>query len=306
MKRYAIYLASFAFLLGLSNLVYAEELDPIPDGEIVTEPNLIPDEATVNESEQTSEDNITDELDLVTPEVLSPPEKTAVALSVSMMDVVNSIIDSKSCSGMEGIYDITLFTVGVAGQRRQNNMITAKLPGYTVILLGFPDRDATPLGSGIFINYTHSITDDLDPFKFYRAYYKFNTAGTSMTMLGLVKVKDAFSTIHNYKSSAMTTFVSSSSDEIPTEYSMNTGWGMNLLSRSEYPELKYWERIKFQRENNDNVSSTMFVRDLLKLPTSCRVTINMKGPNNTNFISQQGHLKIEVAIPGDPVSGFNQ
>ncbi len=306
MKRYAILLASFAFLLGLSNLAYTEELDPTPDDEIVPEHNLMPGEATVDESEPTSEDTITDDLDLTTPVVLSPQEKTAVSLYEGIMDIVNAKINASSCFIMKGKYQITLFATGADDQRKQNNMVSAKLPGNTTYLLAGPNYVNMPDASSVYVVSTRGPTSyEFTPIDTYRAIYTFDGAGETMSMTGNLELRDFISVTHRFSTLAITNFSNSSSNEIQEEYVTNIGWGMSSLSNQKFPHSKYWERIKFQRHSNDQ-GRTILVRDLLTLPASCRITIDTIGYNNTDYISQQGHVTVGTAIPGDPVDEFNQ
>lgn len=294
MKSYTIFSVGLAFLLGLSIFAYADDLAPTPYEQIADAPDSIP------------EDEITDELDTELPSALSPQELTAFALCESMMDIVNAKINASSCFIMSGKYEISLFTVGVAGQRRQNNRVAAKLPGHTVNLHAFPDHEITELGSGISVNHARLITSfDYDPINKYRARYTFDTTGKSISMTDHLELRDYYSVTYTFNTLAITNFNRSSSDEIPEEHASNTGWGMSSISGLGYPHSKYWERIKFQRHTNHQ-GRTILVRDLLTLPTSCRITIDTTGYNNTDYFSQQGHITVRTAIPGDPVDEFNQ
>lgn len=294
MKRYTFFSVGLAFLLGLYNFAYADDLDPIPNEQIADETDSIPG------------DEIADELDAELPIILSPQELTAFALYESMMDIINAKVNASSCFIMSGKYEISLFTVGVAGQRRQNNRVAAKLPGHTVNLHAFPDHEITELGSGISVNHARLITSfDYDPINKYRARYTFDTTGKSISMTDHLELRDYYSVTHTSNTLAITNFSRSSPDETSEEHASNIGWGMSSTSGLEYPHSKYWERIKFQRHSNDQ-GRTILIRDLLTLPTSCRITIDTIGYNNTDYISQQGHITVRTAIPGDPVSEFNQ
>ena len=294
MKHYAILSVSLAFLLGFSNFAYADALGPIPYDQTADVPDSIPD------------DEIADELDAELPIALSPQELTAFALYESMMNIVNAKINASSCFIMRGKYQISLFTVGVAGQRRQNNRVAAQLPGHTVNLHAFPDHEITELGSGISVNHARLITSfDYESINKYRARYTFDPTGTTISMTGNLELRDYYSVTHIFNTLGTTNFNRINSNEIQEEYATNTGWGMSSVSGLEYPHSKYWERIKFQRHSNDR-ARTILVRDLLTLPTSCRITIDTMGYNNTGYISQQGHITIGTAIPGDTVSEFNQ
>jgi len=287
MKRYAIFLVSFAFLISLSNFAYTEDLNPIPD-------------------EATAEVNITDDFDLVTPGILSPQEKTAFSLYESILDIVNAKINTSSCFIMRGKYQITLFATGDAAQRKQNNMLTARLPGNTTYLLAGPNYQNMPDASSVYVLSTRGPTSyEFTPIDIYQAIYTFDGSGELMSMTGNLELRDFIMVTHRFSTLAITNFSNSPSNEVQKEYVTNIGWGMSSLSNQKFPGPKYWERIKFQRHSNDQ-GRTILVRDLLTLPTSCRITIDTTGYNNTDYFSQQGHITVKTAIPGDPVDEFNQ
>ena len=89
------------------------------------------------------------------------------------------------------------------------------------------------------------------------------------------------------------------------EYYNIYDWGLQSLDKLGYPVNKYWQRSKSHRDDG-TIGRTVFVKDRLVGPTSCRIIIDTTGFNNQDFFQQTGKLKIQTngVTPGAPVPEF--
>jgi hypothetical protein len=257
-------------------------------------------------AEEDAQATVESESSVLSTEILSAQERTVVSLLTSVMDIVNGRIDADSCFELSGWYPVTLYATGVGGQRRQNNMVTVGLPTHPVSVAGYPKSTVSGIGSRILTGYTRTSNyNDFDPVKGYVASYSFNSTGEMSEMTGYLDLLDWFLGEQAYKSEAIMNISYSSLSEQVNEYATNVGWGMSRLSNPEYPQYKYWQRIKNIRDDGTN-AHTIMVRDLLAEGIPCRVKIDVSGHNSTDYMSLDGFLTIEMANPTDPVGvSFN-
>lgn len=234
---------------------------------------------------------------------LTDAERSTVSLLASLLDIVSAKIDSSSCYEMKGQYQLQLYATGIPGQRRQNNMVTAKLPGHAVSIVAYLNTKIPDVGSQITTTYTRtSEYNAFDPVKNYNAVFSFDaTAGLMLT-----DSNSELFTDNNYLKSQpyTTTAIASfnySDTSIPGDpNASNLGWGMSQLSNPEYPKSNYWQRLTITRDEAAQ-AHTLFLRDLLAYRQSCRIKIEMTGQNSTDFILQAGNLTVDLSSPYDPV-----
>ncbi len=234
---------------------------------------------------------------------LTDPERSAVSLLVSIVDIVSSKIDASSCGEMRGQYPLQLFATGVAGQRRQNNMATVKLPDHNVSVIAYLKNKIPDVGSQIITAYARTSDYDVfDPVKDYDGIYSFNPTGDLVTMTSNFELFMNYSYLktQTYSSTAITSFSFKESTD-PYEMSeTNIGWGMSQLSKVEYPKFKYWQRLKIVRDDGAN-ASTIYLKDLLANRQTCRIKTEIIGQSSMDFISQEGYLTVDLSSPTDPV-----
>jgi hypothetical protein len=78
-------------------------------------------------------------------------------------------------------------------------------------------------------------------------------------------------------------------------------WGLQSLSKEDYPLEKYWQRSKVHHSDGDD-GRTVFVKDRLVGVTKCRITISLNGANADSVVDQSGNLVVEKVAP-DATSG---
>lgn len=234
---------------------------------------------------------------------LTNPERSAVAMLGSIMDIVISKIDTSSCSEMRGQYQLKLFATGVAGQRRQNNMVTVKLPDHAISVVAYLKNKIPDIGSQIITVYTRTSGYNIfDPVKNYDAVYTFDSTAEQLSMVSNLELFINFNYFETqlYSTEAKTRFNIRESSDLEDTNIVNIGSGMSQLSNLEYPQSKYQQRLKITRDDSTN-AHTLFLRDLLAHRQTCRIKAEMIGHNDTDSISQEGNLTIDMSSPDDPV-----
>ena len=78
-------------------------------------------------------------------------------------------------------------------------------------------------------------------------------------------------------------------------------WGLQSLSKEDYPVEKYWQRSKVRRSDGGN-GQTVFVKDRLVGVTPCRITVALAGQNGPGIYQQSGKMYIENVTPIAPSS----
>ena len=82
----------------------------------------------------------------------------------------------------------------------------------------------------------------------------------------------------------------------PNELFLILDWGLQSLSKYDYPVEKYWQRSKVRRSDGGQ-GQTVFVKDRLVGVTPCRITAALAGSNGPGIFMQSGHMIIENVTP---------
>jgi hypothetical protein len=107
-----------------------------------------------------------------------------------------------------------------------------------------------------------------------------------------------------YKGTVIKDFYRGSTCDRCDEYYTIYDWGLQAVSKLNYPVEKYWQRSK-SRRSDGAVGRTVFVKDRLVGESSCRITIDTSGENSAAPIFwQNGYIKVEQVDPGTEVQQF--
>lgn len=88
------------------------------------------------------------------------------------------------------------------------------------------------------------------------------------------------------------------------EYYTIYDWGLQAVSKLNYPVEKWWQRSKTRRSDGA-IGRTVWVKDRLVGPSACRITIDLAGVNSSSGIfDQAGYLLVEPVIPSTAVKQF--
>ena len=93
-------------------------------------------------------------------------------------------------------------------------------------------------------------------------------------------------------------------DPLDNELFLIIDWGLQSLSKYDYPVEKYWQRSKTRRSDGGN-GQTVFVKDRLVGVTPCRITVALSGSNGPSIFNQAGSLSIESVTPSTTSTELN-
>lgn len=93
-------------------------------------------------------------------------------------------------------------------------------------------------------------------------------------------------------------------DPLDNELFLIIDWGLQSLSKYDYPVEKYWQRSKTRRSDGGN-GQTVFVKDRLVGVTPCRITVALSGSNGPSIFNQAGSLSIESVTPDTTSTELN-
>lgn len=234
---------------------------------------------------------------------LTDPERSAVSLLSSIMDIVISKIDNSSCYEMRGQYPLKLFATGAVAQRRQNNMVAVKLADHAVSVVAYPKNKIPDVGSQIITVYTRTSDYNLfDPVKNYDAVYSFNSTADRVSLVSNMELFLNYSYLKTqaYSTEGKIGFQFSQTGNLVDEVLSNIGEGVSQLSNPDVQKARYQQRLKITRDDGTNAHA-LFLRDLLSSRQTCRIKAEMIGHNGIENFSQDGYLTIDMSGPDDPV-----
>ena len=93
-------------------------------------------------------------------------------------------------------------------------------------------------------------------------------------------------------------------NQLDNELFLIIDWGLQSLSKYDYPVEKYWQRSKTRRSDGGN-GQTVFVKDRLVGVTPCRITVALSGSNGPSIFNQAGSLSIESVTPSTTSTELN-
>ena len=240
---------------------------------------------------------------------LSSQERAAYALLEGIMQSVEAKVHSTGCTPV--VLPLSVYSDAFAspvqgsasiGVAPNSLVLFAKAqttPGYRGQAIDVRQQDFDPItppqGAG-YVNGTE-ITG-------YDATHTFNSANNMM--VGWMEV-NAMSI--NWEPNQFT-------GKVIKDFYLGTGaskhtifdWGLQSLSKLDYPVEKYWQRSKSRRSDGGN-GQTAFVKDRLVGVVPCRIAIALSGLNQIGVFQQTGVLTISTLKPsesapataGDPV-----
>lgn len=224
-------------------------------------------------------------------------EKAAYALLEGAMQVAGAVIKQKSCSLSAGTYDLNLFSDGSINNT-SGNWIVVDSPASTFTLYADIDPNDDFWGQGMVIEQTVPGALKRVALQKYSADVTFNAEGTLMTMYGSLLVKGINGAFVSLESSEVKSFYAATDSNTGLPYIFD--WGLQSLSIVSFPTDQYWERLQALRDDG-TPGRTVFVKDRLVGPTSCRIVINTSDYNNADYFFQTGTLTISTSAPGVPI-----
>ena len=230
--------------------------------------------------------------------VLSPTgifasERAAYSLLEGVLLHTEAVIAATSCTQSAGVFDITLYSNGSVNDPAFN-FVTVDSPASTFTLSANIYAKNAFRGQSMTISQTGTGAFKRVTLFNYSAFMSFNALGTMMVMDGNSMVQGIDGVPSAYQSKVIKDYyrATDSSTGLPYIYD----WGLQSLSKSNYPIQKYWQRSKSLRDDSQ-VGRTVFVKDRLVGPNACRIVIDTSGYNNMDYFWQTGTLTISASPP---------
>lgn len=233
---------------------------------------------------------------------LSAAEMAAYALYEGVMQVTETIIIASSCTAAAGSYSFSIASDGSIDTPASNQISVFTSGGLGAFVLNATLLDSDhSRGQLMRIDQVGSGIMNVSEFRGYLGQVAFNELGTMMDSESRIHVKGINGRFDSFKGKVIKDFY--------TDPNVGTGlpyiydWGLQDISKLDYPVNKYWQRSKTLRD--DGVSGhTVFVKDRLTGPSACRIVMDSSGMNNQDFFQQQGTLTISTEKPNAPVLAF--
>lgn len=233
---------------------------------------------------------------------ISAAERAAFALLEGVMQMAEARIGATNCSLSSGTFEVLIFSDGSTNNPDYNFVVVAS-PGSTSFKLRATLNTWDSFwGQRMVINQQGGGGLMQVPLSNYYAQASYNAKGTIMEMDSSLNYMGSNGRFNALKGKVIKDFnlVTDTSTGLPYIFD----WGVQSLSKLGFPIHQYWQRSKVMRD--DSVAGrTVFVKDRITGPTSCRIVIDTQDYNNQDFFYQTGTLTISTSTPGSPVNEFD-
>jgi len=235
---------------------------------------------------------------------LSTAEMAAYALYEGAMQVAEAIVLASNCSSAAGFYTFSIAADGSIETPASNRISILSNGGHLAIILRANLLVSEPSrGQRLSVEQVGSGSLNTIVVKEYFSQVAFNELGTLMDSESSVQVKGINGIFDSFQGKVIKDFYlnPNSGADLPYIYD----WGLQGISKLNYPVNKYWQRSKSVRDDGV-VGRTVFVKDRLTGSSACRIVIDSSGSNNQDFFLQNGTLTISTEKPNDPIPAFEE
>jgi hypothetical protein len=232
---------------------------------------------------------------------ISAAERAAFALLEGVMQMAEARIAATNCSLSSGAYDVFIFSDG-STNNEDYNFVVVDSPGSSFILNAVLKPWNPFWGKLINVNQQGAGGLKQVALSNYNAQVAYNGKGTVMEMDSSFNVIGNSGRFNALKGKVIKDFNLVTDNITGLPYLFD--WGTQSLSKLGYPVQQYWQRSKVLRDDGF-AGRTVFVKDRITGPTSCRIVIDTHDYNNQDFFYQTGTLSISTRPPGSPVDEFN-
>lgn len=222
-----------------------------------------------------------------------PSEKAAYALLEGVLQQAEAVIAATSCSNAVGIFDIFVYSDGSINNP-DFNFVTVDSPASSFTLNATLNPNNTFRGQTMVLNQTTTGAFKRTTLFNYRASVSYNAQSSIMTMNSQSVVNGINGLPDTYQDQVIKDFYLATDSITGLPYIFD--WGLQSLSKLNYPIQKYWQRSKSVRDDGV-IGRTVFVKDRLVGPNSCRIVIDTSGYNNPDYFMQSGSLSISTVSP---------
>jgi hypothetical protein len=220
-------------------------------------------------------------------------ERAAYALLEGALQQAEAAIAATSCSNSVGSFDLFVYSDGSVNNP-DFNFVTVDSPASTFTLSATLNPNNTFRGQTLTLKQTASGAFKRTTLFNYKAYVSYNAQSTIMSMNSESTVKGINGLPDTYQEQVIKDFylAKDSISGLPSIFD----WGLQSLSKLNYPIQKYWQRSKSVRDDGV-IGRTVFVKDRLVGPNPCRIVIDTSGYNNPDYFMQSGTLSVSTVLP---------
>jgi len=250
---------------------------------------------------------------------LSAAEKAAYSLYEGVLQTTEGVINATSCNEFTGT--IKVFANG----KTTNGTLNPAAINYAKITSSGGnfrlDATVSPVqalrGQKVKVDQTGSGLLDLIPVDIYTSTFVYNSANNILVANSAAwSVEGSNGDFDEYKGSVIKDFYRGNLSVKPTdkasptyaadlsEYNTIYDWGVQSVTKVNYPLEKYWQRSK-SRRSDGVVGRTVFVKDRLVGEDTCRIIIDTAGTNSASTFSQDGFVQVLQVAPKEPVAQFD-
>jgi hypothetical protein len=234
---------------------------------------------------------------------LSAAEMAAYALYESALQVAETIILASSCTSAAGSYAFSITADGSIEIPASNQITILSPDGVEAFVLRANLLAADPSrGQMLSVQQVGNGALKNKEFNGYSSEVAFNQLGTMMDSASRVNVIGVNGNFDIFQGKVIKDFYLDPNPGTDLPYIYD--WGLQDISKLNYPANKYWQRSKSLRDNGV-AGRTVFVKDRLTGSSACRIVMDSSGSNNQDFFLQNGTLTISTEQPNDPIPAFN-
>lgn len=221
-------------------------------------------------------------------------ERAAYALLEAAMQHVEAVISATSCDRSVGTYDVFIYSDGSVNNPAFNFVTVDSTPTSTFTLSANLNPNNNFWGQTMTINQPVSgIFDQITLFN-YSANVIYNGDSSIMVMQSNSLLQGNTGLPNTYQNKIiMDYFVDTDSS---TGWPYINNWGVQNLSKVNYPNENYWLRSKALRDDS-TIGRTVFEKDRLIGADACQIIIDTSGYNNESYFMQSGTLSISTNPP---------
>ncbi len=224
------------------------------------------------------------------------PEKAAYSLLNAALFQAQAVVSETSCASSAGVFNVTLYADG-----------TTNDPSFNFVTVGSVTLKANIGPTDVFWGQTVSITQsaagslsDSNLLNYVAtAVYNAESSIMLMTHTSSVAGINGLPVLVTGKQIKDYHQATDSSTGLPYIYD----WGVQPLSKMNFPTENYWQRSKALRDDA-TIGRTVFEADRINGPNACQIILDISGYNDEDYFWQTGTLTI-APVPPSPEYQFD-
>jgi hypothetical protein len=227
-------------------------------------------------------------------------ERAAYALLEAVLHQTKAVISSTSCANSASVSDISIYTDGSVNDPAFN-FVTVNSIAATYTLNATLNPYSSFWGQTLTIKQPATGAFLNHPIYSYSASVAYNGASSIMVMNHNNSIKGINGLPDTYQSQIIKDFYAATDSSTGLPYIFD--WGVQSLSKLNYPVETYWQRSKALRDDAE-IGRTVFELDRIIGASACQIIIDISGDNNEDYFWQSGTLTIST-VPPSPAYQFN-